>query len=317
MSAPRRPRRRPEPPAVSWAVGVDVGGTWLRVLALSDRGQRRAVSAPTGRTALGLALRAAWHRLGLSRPAVAALVVASRGVWTAGERRAAARPLAGLARQVFAISDVEAAHLGALGAAPGILLLAGTGSIALGRDARGRWARAGGLGPLLGDGGSAFAIGRDWLVAEAAAGDAARARALAVGPNAVARIAGLAPMVLARARGGDRHAREVVRAAQEALAALAAETARRLQLPRPAPATWAGGLMADSGFRAGVWAAARRGGRALAPRAPLGSGLDAAAALARSLAEGVAATPRRAVSATGRPPSARVARPSTGRRSPR
>src|ERR671922_279575 len=46
---------------------------------------------------------------------------------------------------------------------PGALLLAGTGSIVLGRDARGRLVRAGGLGPLIGDEGSAFWLGREWL----------------------------------------------------------------------------------------------------------------------------------------------------------
>src|SRR3989304_4407417 len=46
------------------------------------------------------------------------------------------------------------------GRPPGPLVPAGTGSIVIGRDARGRWARAGGLGPLLGDEGSAFWLGR-------------------------------------------------------------------------------------------------------------------------------------------------------------
>ena len=84
-------------------------------------------------------------------------------MWTAPERERARAALAPLAPTVRIMSDVEAAYLGALGTGAGVLLLAGTGSIALGRDAAGRWHRAGGLGPLLGDEGSAFWIGRAWL----------------------------------------------------------------------------------------------------------------------------------------------------------
>ncbi|HWP73403.1 MAG TPA: hypothetical protein VNU03_02790, partial [Methylomirabilota bacterium] len=78
-----------------------------------------------------------WRRWRLSRRDVVALGVASRGIWTTGERRALARRLRRFARRVVVISDVEAAYLGALGGTAGVLLLAGTGSIALGRDRRG------------------------------------------------------------------------------------------------------------------------------------------------------------------------------------
>jgi len=254
-------------------------------------------------------LPALWRRIGLSATRVDALVVASRGIWTPGERRAAARRLAALARRVRVISDVEAAHAGALGGAPGVLLLAGTGSIALARDARGRWARAGGLGPLLGDAGSAFAIGRDWLAAEAARGMAARARARALGPEPVARIAALAPAVLARARRGDPPARRVVAGAQAALAALVLDLARRLSLPRPVATSWAGGLLADEPFRSGVWRAVRRAGLAVAPRAPRGDAAGAALAMARALGRRAPATPTR-----DRPGRRGPARPSTSRR---
>ena len=49
------------------------------------------------------------------------------------------------------------------GPGSGVILNAGTGSIAYGRNADGEWARAGGLGPLLGDEGSAFWIGKEAL----------------------------------------------------------------------------------------------------------------------------------------------------------
>ncbi|MGH7386351.1 MAG: hypothetical protein ACREKG_14330, partial [Candidatus Rokuibacteriota bacterium] len=126
-------------------VAVDLGGTWVRVSAscTTSRAFRGPTPGPAGLPAL---LTRLWRRWRLSRDEVAVLGVASRGIWTHGERRALARRLRRFAARVIVISDVEAAYLGALGATPGVLLLAGTGSIALGRDRRGRWAREGGLG---------------------------------------------------------------------------------------------------------------------------------------------------------------------------
>lgn len=232
------------------AVGVDLGGTRLRIVALQDgavawRRAAQAIALPELSSALPTLLqRDARGR----RPRVAALVVAARGVWTASERRVARRRLAPLATRVAVIPDVEAALLGALGDRPGVLVLAGTGSIVVGRDRRGRLARAGGLGPLLGDEGSAFWLGREWLRLR----DGGRARRLATRPDAVRRIAALAPTVLARARRGDREARAIVSAGQAALAALAARVAARLRLPSPVEVSWAGGLLADAWYRAGV-----------------------------------------------------------------
>jgi N-acetylglucosamine kinase-like BadF-type ATPase len=48
---------------------------------------------------------------------------------------------------------------------PAIVLIAGTGAIAFGRNAKGEEARAGGWGPLLGDEGSGYAIAREGLMA--------------------------------------------------------------------------------------------------------------------------------------------------------
>ena len=139
---------------------------------------------------------------------------------------------------------------GALGGRPGVLVLAGTGSIVLGRDGQGRLVRAGGLGPLLGDEGSAFWLGREWLRGRPDV--AGLARALGRRSDAVARIAALAPGVLARARRGDRRARAVAAAGQAQLAALAADVARRLRLVPPISVSWSGGLLADDGYRAGL-----------------------------------------------------------------
>jgi glucosamine kinase len=259
------------PPGGRALVVVDLGGTWVRVSV--SGGAARAYRGPTpGVAGLPALLASLWRRWRLARADVAALGVASRGIWTRGERQALARRLRRLAPRVVVISDVEAAYLAALGTAPGVLLLAGTGSIALGRDGRGRFSREGGLGPLLGDDGSAFSIGRAWLRGDAVS--PARARRIAIAPDAVTRVAALAPAVLRRARRGDRRARRVVREAQAALATLTGRTARALRLRSPVTVSWAGGLLGDAPFRAGVWRHLRAQGlriRPVRPRAPAAS----------------------------------------------
>src|SRR5262252_6840907 len=125
-------------------VGADVGGTWIRIAVWAEhRVKTTIVPADRDLQRLASVLRAVWRRRRWSRRRVAALVVASRGLWTPAERRILARALRGLAARVHVISDAQAALLGALGKRPGVLLLSGTGSIVVGRNARGRCARGG------------------------------------------------------------------------------------------------------------------------------------------------------------------------------
>ncbi len=268
-----------------WRVGVDVGGTWIRVLAADGRGRRRSHRAPAvERRGLEPALRRIWRRWRWRRADVLALVVASRGVWTGPERARLARHLRGLASQVHVISDAEAAYLGALGARPGVLLLGGTGSMALGRDERGRFRRSGGLGPLLGDEGSAFWIGREWLRTSTRPADFLLARRLLASPDPVARIGALAPAVLRHARAGSRRARAIVARAQDALADLVVTTAKRLGLRLPVSTSWHGGLLDQNGYRTGVWRAVRRRGLAVRPTGPTSTAVDAALEIAEARA---------------------------------
>jgi glucosamine kinase len=64
------------------------------------------------------------------------------------------------AAQIQVAADYEIALEAAVGSGPGVVLIAGTGSVAYGRNASGETARAGGYGPWIGDEGSAFEIGR-------------------------------------------------------------------------------------------------------------------------------------------------------------
>jgi len=259
----------------TWTVGVDAGGTWIRAMATDDRG-RCWTAKERSPGDLSEALHALWRRRRLQRANVAHVVVAARGVWTSTERRASIRQLHHLGRHVTVLSDVEAAYRGAIGERAGLLVLAGTGSIVLARTARGRWIRAGGLGPLFGDGGSAFALGRDWL----AAADPSRARRLARMPDAVARIAALAPRVLRLARRGDGPARLAVARGTSALALGIRAAVQSAHLARPTTVSWAGSLLADRAYRALVWRAASGFGLSLAPMAPRASALEAVARLA-------------------------------------
>jgi N-acetylglucosamine kinase-like BadF-type ATPase len=234
------------------AVGVDLGGTWIRAMVL-DEGRATRRTMHVGRVP---EVAKFLPRVLNGRRRIDSLVVGARGVWTAAERAALRRRLRRLAKRVEVISDAEAALLGALGGRPGVLVHSGTGSIVLGRDDRGSLARAGGLGPLIGDEGSAFWLGREWLRQSPEA--TRMARALAQRPDAVRRIAALAPSVLTRARRGHRRARGIVVAGQEHLAALAAGVIRRLRLPTPVLVSWSGGLLTDPWYRAGVRRALER-----------------------------------------------------------
>lgn len=62
-------------------------------------------------------------------------------------------------------TDARIALTGAVGFGSGIVVISGTGSVAFGRNASGKEARAGGWGPTIGDEGSGYAIGRDGLSA--------------------------------------------------------------------------------------------------------------------------------------------------------
>jgi hypothetical protein len=265
-----------------WRIGVDLGGTWVRVLADAGGRPRSITARSPGLAELPAFLGRLWQRWALARADVGVLVVASRGVWTRAERSRQARRLRALARDVRVISDTEAAYRGALGHAPGVLLLAGTGSMALGRDARGRWARAGGLGPLLGDDGSAFWIGRESLRTATRAQDFLAARRLLRSSDPVVAIAARAPAVLRRARAGaSPGARDIVARGQAALADLLVTTARSLRLRPPIAVSWSGSLLDVADYRAGVWRAARRRGLILTPRPARESAVQAAHALAR------------------------------------
>jgi len=160
---------------VSYVIGVDGGGTHTRAVVLDGDG--RELARADGRSAVAEAR--APHAAAQAVAEVSAAAAAAAGlklpapvVWAAlsGAGREEARSSVelelerlGVAADVHVDTDVGAAFHDAFGDGPGILLIAGTGSIAWGRAEDGRQARAGGWGHHIGDEGSAYAIGVEAL----------------------------------------------------------------------------------------------------------------------------------------------------------
>jgi N-acetylglucosamine kinase-like BadF-type ATPase len=71
----------------------------------------------------------------------------------------------GYKSRVVVVNDALIALAAGAGDAPGIVIIAGTGSIVYGRNTRDEAARAGGWGHILGDEGSGYWIGREALAA--------------------------------------------------------------------------------------------------------------------------------------------------------
>lgn len=139
--------------------------------------------------------------------------------------------------------------LEATGDGPAIVLVAGTGSAAVGRQRNGPILRVGGHGPLLGDEGSAYDVGRRAAIAALRDADRAKAdSALAKGILSELRVEDwedlhlrvytmpdevfpkIFPVVAAAADGGDREARTLLEYAAGELAGLVEDLVERLEL---------------------------------------------------------------------------------------
>lgn len=75
--------------------------------------------------------------------------------------------------RILVETDAFINYIGAIGIQPGVLLIAGTGSIALARKNDGTMIRVGGWGAMFGDEGSGFWIGREAISTALRANDAA------------------------------------------------------------------------------------------------------------------------------------------------
>jgi N-acetylglucosamine kinase-like BadF-type ATPase len=195
----------------------------------------------------------------------AAICVGMAGVDRADDFAAVRAVLTRIApdsRLVIVNDALIALEAGAPGAA-GSVLIAGTGSIAYGRDAAGRAARAGGWGYVLGDEGSGYWLGRQALRAVVRGSDG-RGPRTALAPLVLAHyglksptelvrqmsghgarpaaVANLAPLVGLAADKGDEVALHLVSAAARELAAAVESVIRRLNLGH-SPMLLTGGVL--------------------------------------------------------------------------
>lgn len=245
-------------------LGVDAGGTRTRALLADAAGAVRgageagpgnwqAGGAAAAGAEIGRAVREALAQARVEAVAVSGSFFGLAGVRTEAERALMIAELAGIGPgaggYVGIGSDLEAAHAGALAGGPGVVVIAGTGSAAWGRNAAGETWQAGGWGWLADDKG-----GGHWLAVQAltaacegedgrgeATGLGARAaaffgqaglrevlRELHAGKRDRAAVAAFAREVRAAAEAGDVVAERLVRAAGEELLRLARAVRDRL-----------------------------------------------------------------------------------------
>src|SRR5688500_2876717 len=261
----------------SIVVGVDGGGSKTLVMVADERGAE-IVSVEAGPSAvrpdegdrsamvIATAVRDALAAGGMSHVLPKVLCVGVAGVGRETERQALWQALvsADLAEEVVVHADATIALDDAFGEGPGILLIAGTGSIAYGRGPTGARARCGGWGPVFGDEGSGSWLGRRALSVVTAAHDGREPETVLTGavltaaqvdqiddliPWAAAAtpalLASLAPAVASAAEAGDLRANALLSLAAEELALHVRTLSRQLfgDEQAAAPVAFAGGLL--------------------------------------------------------------------------
>jgi glucosamine kinase len=260
-------------------VGADVGGSKTAVGVSRDgqiigRVEGAGAAVRPGRALVSASTIADVVRQGLSGAGLLladVLVVGAAGAGREPERDELRKALRGenVATNVIVTTDIEIALAAAFAEGPGIVVSAGTGSVAVGRDRTGQRHRIGGYGWQMGDEGSGYAIGRASLGAVSRAVDgrspqtALSARPLqatrsesyddlvrwAAGASP-AEVAALAPHVLAVAAAGDPLAQGIADYAARELSQLAICLVPKMDVAPPVPVAVTGGLLgADQPLR--------------------------------------------------------------------
>ncbi|MEB3260563.1 MAG: BadF/BadG/BcrA/BcrD ATPase family protein [Cyanobacteriota bacterium] len=213
------------------------------------------------------------------------------------------------AARLLVTGDERTALAGALPRGEGILVISGTGTIALGRDRDGRHHRCAGWGWLLDGAGSAMDIGRDALSLSLRMADGRlpegplrqalwqalglaledpespqRIKARVVAPDfAPAGFAALAPVVDRQAAAGDALALELLRRHGEALVEMVVAIAAHLELPAPPVCTLGGAITHLAGLRDAFGPALDRALPGARWQEPVGDGCAGALGLAAGL----------------------------------
>lgn len=162
-------------------IGIDGGGSKTRGrLVFGDKHIQRVI----GSTRVGVVgFTEACERVvqlisdltqdaGIEKSEIDAVVVGVAGIWLEEERKRFSHLLKVIAKDsgfnlndMIATSDAEIALRGAIGIDPGIMLIAGTGTITLGKNVKGELIRSGGWGIEIDDEGSGAWIGKKGLSA--------------------------------------------------------------------------------------------------------------------------------------------------------
>jgi glucosamine kinase len=269
--------------AAALFIGIDGGGSRLRValtdadlipLAQTEHGAANpnSIGADAATARIRAAIRETLAAAGVTPRDVTAVGVGIAGASAAHSEAWLRETVRDALPESLIVpsSDHEIALVGAHGERLGALVLAGTGSVAVGINRAGEKAYAGGWGYLIGDEGSGCWIGVEALrllarVADGCTHDPAElastlpARLMAFmaveSPREAIRwvygsgtpageVARLTEPVLAAAAEGDPCALSIVARAADALAALVEAVLRRLRAP-DLPIRFAGGLLAD------------------------------------------------------------------------
>jgi N-acetylglucosamine kinase-like BadF-type ATPase len=240
------------------------------------------LAAPGGEgrfsAALRLSMAAATSSMGCAEVELLSAAVGASGIEAGSPvqeqgQQLAATALALPTERVTVTGDERTALRGAFPSGAGILVISGTGCIAVGRDCAGREHRCGGWGWLLDGSGSAMDIGRDALMASvrmadgregdttlrhslwsALAVDSAQdLKALVVGADfGPAGFARLAPCVDQLAETGQAEAMAIIDRSAAGLADLVAGVAQALDLPSPEVAA-VGGAITHLGTLRRAW----------------------------------------------------------------
>ncbi|MBV9270587.1 MAG: hypothetical protein JO165_05800 [Candidatus Eremiobacteraeota bacterium] len=272
---------------MKYYAGIDGGQSSTTAVIAGENGQvlARGVAGPADevgvasdstrlRDALNAALSDAIKNAGIDSSTQFESVVA--GI-TGYEGRVYGKPPDVPARKVTLMHDAPVAHAGALGGKPGIIVIAGTGSVAYGVDEGGRAVTIGGWGYVFGDEGSAFWIAREALSGMMRDRDAGRAndlfddaikyfnssslraisRAFYMDTISREQLAGFARIVIHAGEMGSEAAERLTNEAAEAIANLAALAVRDLRQQPPVIALM-GGLMQSKTMREAAIYAVRR-----------------------------------------------------------
>ncbi len=240
-------------------LGFDGGGTKTDCVLMDEIGAilARARSGPSNpsRVPLDLAYAAlleaadkALTTVGKSATDVASVcgAIAGAGLATALPEFQRRLQLKFPSATIFLSTDLSMA-LAATEESPSLVVIAGTGSAVIGRNASGTLASEGGLGPVLGDPGSAYDIGRKAMILTLSRQrpgensylgneilDAFKCNwielqaQIRANPDGV--LPRIFPIVAKAANEGDESARELLRSATEELASLVERVVERLSL---------------------------------------------------------------------------------------